>query len=134
MIRLARIATDSRYVKAIRRDLIRDQLTLDELGWLGLQAYIDAAPVGTSLREAFDGPTTEHNIGVAQIVHAIEILIWNMRGLQGGSDDWGPFPQIRIPGIESNAVDAPSTDWSQLDTTTDIEEFASPEALAILRG
>lgn len=133
MMRLARIATDPRWEHALHGDLIRaGRLTLDELGWLGLKAFIDHPPSNSPLREAFDGPLNEHTLGVAQIVHAIEVAIWNMRGLKSESEDWGPFPQIRIPGIESEPE--ATTDWSQLDTSTDIAEFASPEALAILRG
>ena len=129
---LARIVTDERYADALHRDLIRDQLDFDDLGWRGLWAYVKFPPAKTALREAFDGPLNEHTLGVAQIVHAVEVAVWNMRGLKSGSDDWGPSPQIRIPGVESEP-DA-TTDWSQLDTSTDMAEFASPEALAILRG
>lgn len=132
MIRLARIATDPKYADALHRDLIRDQQTLDGVGWLGLKAYVDASPQGTALREVFDGPLNQHTIGVAQIVHAIEVGIWNMRGLRIGAGDWGPFPQIHIPGAAA-ADEEPTADWSQLESE-DLSDIASAEALALLRG
>lgn len=133
MIRLARIATDPKWAHALHRDLIRDQQTLDGIGWLGLKAYIDHPPAGTALREAFEGPLNEHNLGVAQIVHAVEALTWNLRGINSGAEEWEPFPALRIPGATEDDVE-PTADWSALDGTDDLSDLASPEVLALMRG
>lgn len=134
MIRLARAATDPRWAHALHRDLLRDQQSIDSIGWLGLKAYIDHPPAGTALREAFDGALTEHNIGVAQVVHAIEVLTWNLRGVHSGADEWEPFPRLRIPGLPDENDEEARTDWSALDEAEDMSDLVSADVLAVLRG
>lgn len=98
MIRLARIATDERWADALHRDLLRDQRTLDSIGWLDLRAYIDHSPEGTALREAFDGATTSMAVLIAQLRHDIAVLTWNFRSANGIQGE--PYPQIEIPGLD----------------------------------
>ncbi|KAB7755219.1 hypothetical protein [Mycolicibacterium mucogenicum] len=114
--RLARIVHDELFAGPLRRDLIRDRLTLDELGWQGLADYVDHPPTGTSLRDAIEQEqerergeawdTKEHLTAV--LIDKIEVLTWYFRraNFEGKPDFPDPIPR---PGAD---VAAPAAAWS----------------------
>ena len=100
----------------MRRDLIKDRLNFDELGWQDLVDYVDHPPIGTALRDAIDQErerdrgdvwdAKEHLLAVA--IDKIEVLTWYFRraNFEGKPDFPAPIPR---PGAE---VDAPPAVWS----------------------
>lgn len=115
---------------AITRDLITDHIELDSLGWQGLWAYITAAPPGTAIYHArFKGVVLSDHITAEQLYETRK-LNWRYGAVhfEGGSDV--PYPErIYLPGVEPPEEYAGPT-WE----TATIEDLASPEVLALLRG
>ena len=111
IVRLARIVHDDLFAGPIRRDLRRDRLTIDELGWEGLADYINHAPTGTALRDAIDAERERESADggwlvndhlTAVLIDKVEELIWWFRraNFEGNPD----FPDpIQRPGVEAEA-------------------------------
>ena len=117
IVRLARIVHDDLFAGPLRRDLIRDRLAFEELGWQGLADYVDYPPPGSSLRDAIDrqaererdddGWKLGDHLGAVQIDKLNE-LIWFFRRayFEGKPDFPAPIPR---PGAET---DPPAPVWS----------------------
>lgn len=110
IVRLARIVHDDLFAGPIRRDLIRDRLTLDELGWQGLADYINHAPPGTALRHAIDEERERERtdggwlVGdhlTAVLIDKVEELIWWFRRANFEGNPEFPEP-IQRPGVEAD--------------------------------
>lgn len=117
IVRLARIVHDDLFAGPLRRDLIRDRLTLDELGWQGLADYVDYPPIGTALRDVIDQEqererddggwiTTDHLVAI--LIDKVEVLTWFIRRAHFQDKPDYPTP-IERPGVKS-ADTAPT--WS----------------------
>lgn len=132
MIRLARIATDPKWAHALHRDLIRDQQTLDGIGWLGLKAYIDHPPAGTALDRALhDGWSLSDHLA-AHHIYATQVEGWSIRSLTRalrGIETIEPFPQqLPRPGVEVEL-----TEVEQWEAVDDITDLMTPEVIAMIR-
>ncbi|MUL47609.1 hypothetical protein FZI85_25170 [Mycobacterium sp. CBMA293] len=110
IVRLARIVTDDLFAGPLRRDLIRDRLTLDELGWQGLADYINHAPPGTALRHAIDeerereradGGWSVNDHLAAVLIDKVEELIWWFRRANFEGNPEFPDP-IQRPGVDAD--------------------------------
>ncbi|MEC4616188.1 hypothetical protein [Tsukamurella tyrosinosolvens] len=84
----------------MNRDLTFAGLAFGELSLRQLLDIIDYPPEGTALRDAIDGPRSLGSIHTAQIVHALNVLIWNTRGIAMGEAFDEPYPQLVLPGAD----------------------------------
>ena len=120
---------------AVTRDLITDRLTLDNLldnfGIRGLWAYVTTAPRGTAIHDArCEGGWYPADHIAAESLYEHRKLNWRYGAVhfEGGADVPYPEPTPR-PGVETPEPYSGPT-W---DTAT-IEDLASPQVLAMLKG
>lgn len=137
IVRLARIVHGDLYAGPLRRDLLCDRLTFDELGWQDLVDYVDHPPTGTALRDAFDQERERESGGwkiadhlAAELLYELRKLNWRYGAVhfEGGSNI--PYPeQITRPGVEvPQEYDGPS--WEE----ATVDDLVKPEVRALLRG
>ncbi len=112
----------------MRRDLLRDRLTLAELTARDLWAYITTAPPGTAIHHALNEGWELADHLAAEELFELQQIRWAYRAanFEGGKDD--PFPRrISRPGVElpPEPVD--------LNTLT-VDQIVPPELVALLEG
>ncbi len=116
---------------ALARDLRTDQLTLDDLGWRDLWAYITKAPPGTAIHyERSEGWALGDKI-TAELLYDVRQLLWRYTALhfEGGKDANFPEP-IAYPGAAMTDQAKVAKNWS----TVTVDEMVSPEVRKLLRG
>lgn len=114
---------------ALRRDLLSDRLSFDELGWRGLWAYVTTAPPGTALYHARSGGWTVGDYLAAEKLDVFREILWRYIAIhfEGGTE--APFPD-RVPRPGDVVVEAGPT-WDAVDNVTDL---MSPKVLEMMRG
>lgn len=110
----------------LHRDLIRDRLDFDDLGFNGLRDYILYAPPGTAIHHhRSDGWQTGDHL-TAELVSDLRELLWRYTAVHFKNGAKAPFPQrITHPG-EPEPDDGPT--WE----TVEFDDIVTPEVLALL--
>ena len=113
------------------RDLRTDQLSLDDLGWRGLWAYIIKAPPGTAIfHERSEGWQLGDKI-TAELLYDLRKLLWRYTAIhfEGGKEAGFPEP-ISYPGAVMTEQAKVAKSWA----TVTVDEMVSPEVRKLLRG
>ncbi|MCB1287424.1 MAG: hypothetical protein KDB47_06955 [Mycobacterium sp.] len=112
----------------LHRDLAVDGITLDDLGWRDLWAYVTAAPPGTAIgHHRSDGWTAHTHIAAEQLSDMRELL-WRYTAVHFKNGGDMPFPS-RVPHPGETPAE-PGPTWE----TATIEQMVPPEIRALLRG
>ena len=112
---------------AIHRDLLRDRLTFDELGWRGLWAYVTKAPPTTAIfNQQLDGWTVGDRMSAeyaAAQLDEMRELVWRYTALHFERGKDVPFPKpVPRPWLEEEAYEPPKA--------LTLEEAIPPEVRA----
>lgn len=115
---------------AITRDLLSDKLDFNTIHPADMRAYIEAAPPGTAIYYVRNEGWTPGDHLAAEQLDVQRRLYWRYGAVHFVDGDKIPFPEsIPRPGVEApEAYDGPT--WE----TATLEDLASPEVIAMLKG
>lgn len=112
----------------LHRDLTTDRLTLDDLNWRDLWAYVTAAPPRTALHHARnEGWTVGDHIAAEQLSELRELL-WRYTAIHFKDGNTIPFP-ARVPHPGDTPAEAGPT-WE----TVTLDQMVPPEVRELLKG
>lgn len=117
---------------ALDRDLRRDRLDFDSLGWRGLWCYITQATPETAVYLCQnENWKFEHHLQ-AEMLYEFRKLNWRYAAINFKNGSKLPFPEpIARPGVEPPVkTEFTASDW---ESVTDIEELIPPEIRELLR-
>lgn len=114
---------------ALHRDLLRDRLTIKDLGWRGLWAYITTAPPGTALHYArSEGWTIGDKIAAEQLYEQRQ-QAWRYTAVNFTDGAKEPIPEpIPYPGAKHTERVEAGDVWEAALANS------SPEVRALLQG